>query len=92
MVSSAVINTSSTLSTTPTRVAQTATTGVINEPSFTMPDGSPRQVSQVSMGQPVGYVGGQPGANVGNPPANDVRTVLERGNRVITSYPPGEVT
>ena len=55
-------------------------------PGVTAVQQGPLTVYTVSMGRNVGFVGGQPGAALGNPAASHVRLVL-RGTNVITAYP-----
>ncbi|WP_018681709.1 DUF6531 domain-containing protein [Actinokineospora enzanensis] len=41
----------------------------------------------VNMGQPVGYVGGVPGGQGGNPQVSYIQLVLRNGNEVVTAFP-----
>ncbi len=45
-----------------------------------------RMVHEVDLRRRIGFVGGQQGRRLGNPPATQVRLVLE-GDRVITAFP-----
>lgn len=51
-----------------------------------IPQGN-RTVYEVDMGRPIGYLGGQQGAALGNPAVNILRLVIQGVNQVITAFP-----
>ena len=72
-----------------------AALAVIDEAYLLVKAGSPqvqsrqqgvRTVHEVDLGRRIGFVGGQEGRRRGNPPATQVRLVLEE-DRVITAFP-----
>ncbi len=67
---------------------QTATTGVMREPTQTLSNGTGvRDRSVVTMDDTVGYVGGSNGAAANNPSSSHVRLVVDNANQLVTSFP-----
>jgi hypothetical protein len=56
-------------------------------PGVTVIQEGNRTVYIIDMGRRVGYIGGQGGADMGNPAAYRIKLVIENGNQVVTAYP-----